>query len=70
MKHSLFHILGCAVPILLLFLLPAFGVSSGVTFTVFIVLMLGCHLMMMGGHSDESDKPESGQSASSGKEKP
>ena len=28
MKHGLMHILGCAIPIALLFLLPALGVSS------------------------------------------
>ena len=41
---------GCVLPFLLIFILPAFGVSSGVTTVVFIVLMLGCHLFM--GHGD------------------
>jgi len=50
MKHGLMHILGCAIPIALLFLLPALGVSSGITFTLFFVLMFACHLFMMGGH--------------------
>ena len=44
---------------LLIFVLPAFGVGEGVTLTIFMVLMLGCHLLMMrthiGGHSDEDD---------------
>ena len=41
---------------LLIFVLPYFGVSEGVTLTVFMVLMLGCHLLMMRGHmSDHSD---------------
>lgn len=44
---------------LLIFVLPAFGVSEGVTLTIFMVLMLGCHLLMMrthiGSHSDEDD---------------
>jgi len=70
MKHSLLHILACALPILLLFLLPVFGVSSGVTFTVFIVLMLGFHLFMMGGKSHEPDEHESGRHPSSEKESP
>lgn len=68
MKHSLLHLLGCIVPIFLLFLLPVFGVSSGVTFTVFIVLMLGCHLFMMGGHSHDSEANVKERSSSSEKE--
>lgn len=51
MKHGLLHILGCIVPISLIFILPALGVSSGVTYTVFIALMFACHFFMMGGHS-------------------
>ena len=33
----------------LIFLLPLFGVSQGITLTVFIVLMFACHLFMMRG---------------------
>lgn len=44
-------LLGCLVPMLLIFVLPLFGVSEGVTLTVFIVLMLGCHLLMIPGHN-------------------
>ncbi|MDQ8198200.1 hypothetical protein QEH56_08590 [Pelagicoccus enzymogenes] len=51
MKYGLLHILGCLVPIALVFTLPALGVDSGVTFTVFLVLMFACHIFMMGGHS-------------------
>jgi hypothetical protein len=51
MKHSILHILGCLIPISLIFILPALGVSSGLTFTIFFVLMFACHLFMMGGHS-------------------
>ncbi|MDA0767294.1 MAG: hypothetical protein O3A92_10785 [Verrucomicrobia bacterium] len=50
MKHTLLHILGCTLPILVIILLPGFGVSSGITFTLFVILMFGCHLIMMGGH--------------------
>ena len=42
-------LLGCMVPMLLIFVLPMFGVSKGVTLTVFIMLMLGCHLLVMRG---------------------
>lgn len=50
MKHGILHILGCLIPISLIFILPALGVSSGVTYTVFIVLMFACHFFMMSGH--------------------
>ena len=56
MKYSLHMLIGCGLPILLIFVLPLFGISEGVTLTGFIVLMLGCHLLMMRGHmSDHSD---------------
>lgn len=56
MKHFLHMLIGCGLPMLLIFVLPYFGVSEGVTLTVFMVLMLGCHLLMMRGHtSDHSD---------------
>ena len=48
MKHGLMMLIGCGGAILLLFLLPALGVSFGVTFVVAIALMIGCHLFM--GH--------------------
>ena len=58
MKHLLIMLLGCGLPILLIFLLPALGVSEGVTLAVFLVLMLFCHLLHFklhsaGGHHHE-----------------
>jgi len=50
MKYSLHMLIGCGLPILLIFVLPLFGISEGVTLTGFIVLMLGCHLLMIRGH--------------------
>lgn len=72
MKHGLLHILGCLIPIALIFILPALGFGSGVTYTAFIVLMFACHLFMMGGHghahgghdgarSDSAPQPEHGK---------
>ena len=52
MKHGLIHVLGCLVPLALIFILPMAGVSSGVTYTLFIVLMFACHLFMMGEHGN------------------
>ena len=64
MKHGILHILGCLIPIALIFILPALGMGNGVTFTVFIVLMFACHLFMMKGHShaehDSAHEPAAG----------
>jgi len=54
MKHSLMMIAGCVLPLVLLFLLPLFGVSGGATLFVFIVLMFGGHLFMMKGHGHQA----------------
>ena len=59
MSHTLKMLIGCLLPILLIFLLPLFGVSEGVGVWLFLILMFGCHLMMMrGGHHghDQSKK--------------
>lgn len=58
MKHFLHMLVGCGLPILLIFALPLFGVSEGITLTTFIVLMLGCHLLMMRGHITDHTHPE------------
>lgn len=50
MSHTLRMLLGCLLPLALIFLLPLLGVGSGVTLTIFLVLMFACHLLMMGGH--------------------
>ena len=42
-------LIGCVLPFLLIFILPALGVSNNVTLVLFMVLMLGCHLFM--GHA-------------------
>jgi len=71
MKHGFLHILGCLIPIALIFLLPALGFSSGVTFTAFVVLMFACHLFMMGGHQhgdhESADHTETHTSKDHGK---
>lgn len=66
MKHTLWMIVGCVLPFLLIFLFPVLGISGGATTLVFFVLMLGCHLMMMGrhghgghsGHGRQDDREE------------
>lgn len=50
MGHALRMVLGCVLPLLLIFLLPLIGVSEGFTLGLAIVLMFACHLFMIGGH--------------------
>lgn len=62
MKHALMMVLGCGIPLLLIFLLPLFGVSSSVTFSIFIILMVACHVVhfaMMGRHESHGHGKES-----------
>ncbi|MCB9719720.1 MAG: hypothetical protein H6756_02505 [Candidatus Omnitrophica bacterium] len=57
-NHAVMHMLGCLIPLLLVMILPSFGVSSNVTYFIFIVLMFGCHILMLTGmghnHGSES----------------
>ena len=50
MSHTLRMLLGCLLPLLLIFLLPLFGLEEGVALFVALVLMFACHLLMIGGH--------------------
>lgn len=62
-SHTIRMLIGCLLPLLLIFVLPLFGVGEGVTMFIFIVLMFGCHLLMMGGHKHAvSDKEKNHES--------
>lgn len=58
-KHALWMLIGCVLPMMLIFLLPAFGVSNNVTMVIFIALMFACHLFMPGHHhhGGKADEP-------------
>lgn len=58
MRHAVRMILGCTLPLLLLFLLPVLGIGEGVTLFVAIVLMFACHLFMTHGHDHDPSKHE------------
>lgn len=55
MKHIFWMIIGCIVPLLLIFLLPLFGVTGNYSILIFIVAMFACHLMMPMHHSSHDE---------------
>jgi hypothetical protein len=57
MKHHLLMIIGCVLPLILIFLLPLFGVESGALLFLFLILCFGLHLIMMarGGHKQDGN---------------
>lgn len=53
MKHVIVMLLGCVLPLLLIFLAPALGLRSNTSFFFFMIAMFACHLLMPmhhGGH--------------------
>lgn len=58
-KHIIWMIIGCAVPLLLIFLAPVLGLSGNLSLLIFIIVMFGCHLLMPmhhGGHEEHRSK--------------
>ena len=44
-------IIGCGLPLLLIFFAPALGIGTGTSLFIFILAMFACHLLMpMHGH--------------------
>ena len=54
-------IVACVLPLLLILLLPAFGVGSGAYLLIFLIFSFGLHVLMMsehrGSHDHGSGKP-------------
>ena len=50
MKHTFMMLIGCVLPLLLIFLLPAVGLESGWVLVLAIGAMFACHLMHFGMH--------------------
>ncbi len=71
-KHILWMIIGCGLPLLLIFFAPALGISGNVSMFIFIVAMFACHILMPmhhGGHKhghghnhSETSKTENNES--------
>ena len=54
-SHTIWMIIGCTAPLLLIFFAPALGLGYGTSLFIFILFMFSCHLLMPthghGGHS-------------------
>ncbi len=58
-NHIFWMIIGCTVPLLLIFLLPILGITGNWTFLIFIVGMFACHLLMPMHHGQHKEHSES-----------
>lgn len=57
-NHMLWMILACAIPLLIVFLLPVFGIKSDYIAFIAIIIMFAAHLFMMGGHDHGQEKDD------------
>ncbi|QEC69709.1 hypothetical protein FRZ67_21290 [Panacibacter ginsenosidivorans] len=57
-KHTLMMLVGCALPLLLIFIAPLLGIRGNWSVFIFVAAMFACHLFMPmhQHHSDESKK--------------
>ncbi len=53
-NHWIWMVIGCGLPLLLIFLAPTFGIGGNIYLFTFIVLMFAVHLMMPMRHNDHS----------------
>lgn len=61
MSHVAWMIIGCVGALLLVFVLPLLGVSSGVTLFIVLVVMFACHLLMVLGHGHGNEPNDRGK---------
>lgn len=55
-KHIIWMIIGCTIPLLLIFFAPALGLGSNVSLFIFILAMFACHLLMPMHHGRHEHK--------------
>jgi hypothetical protein len=61
-NHHIWMIIGCVLPVLLIFFLPLFGAGVGELLFSFLILCFGAHLLMMGWlRKHENGDDESGK---------
>jgi cell division protein FtsW (lipid II flippase) len=54
-KHTIWMIIGCAIPLLLIFFAPALGLSGNASLLLFIIAMFLVHIFMHGRHLKKDD---------------
>ncbi len=54
-------IIGCTLPLLLIFILPIFGITGNITILIFIAIMFGCHFLMIGSHGSHNEDEKTNQ---------
>jgi hypothetical protein len=66
-KHVVWMIIGCGLPLLLIFFAPALGITGNTSLFIFILAMFAFHLLMPmghgghkhGSHENQSETPKS-----------
>jgi hypothetical protein len=56
-KHIYWMIIGCALPLLFIFLAPALGITGSVPIILFIAAMFACHLLIPMHHPGGHEHP-------------
>ncbi len=61
-KHIFWMIIGCGLPLLLIFFAPVLGIGSNASILIFILAMFACHLLMpMHGHGTHKHPDATGK---------
>ncbi len=55
-NHMWWMALACAIPLIIVSILPAIGIKSNYTGVLLIVLVVGAHLLMIGKSCHHDDK--------------
>lgn len=58
-NHLIWMLIGCTIPLLLIFLAPSLGLSGNYSLLIFVVIMLACHLLMPHNHREHKDHSSS-----------
>ncbi|MAT54110.1 MAG: hypothetical protein CMN32_06480 [Saprospirales bacterium] len=52
-KHLILMLIGCVLPLLLIFFAPALGIDGDTGLLAFILLMFLCHILMPHSHGNQ-----------------
>ncbi len=53
-KHTFWMVIGCVLPLILVFLAPAFGILNNTTLFIYLAAMFALHLLMpMHNHKNQ-----------------